>query len=304
MKFRRGPSYAVYAVVAFLLVGLAGACQPVPRPFKATHSAEKDKALLALTDSGGIVVLDVNGAPEPMAHRLATEMAKVLGELNVPAATGGGNLRSHFLQGWAEVKTGAGGKANIRVVWDLFNAKGTVIGSQPSEAEVERYRWEGGDRTLLVSMVKASAPAIAALLQEPAPADRSALGQPLYVAPIPDAPGDGSRALRQAMFDALRRLGFNVVKKLERSGLVVAGKVKVGPPKAGRQAVSVSWAVRRGDGTALGNMEQNNTVLAGTLDRAWGRTARIVADNAARGMSDLLGRVPRGNKGIAAPGDG
>ena len=64
------------------------------------------------------------------------------------------------------------------------------------------------------------------------------------------------------------------------------------------------WTVRHKDGDELGKLEQNNTVPAGSLDGAWGSTARIVADNAAGGMTELLSRVSGANEGVAAPGGG
>ena len=80
-----------------LLIGLAGAaCQPVPQPF--SHTETGSTATFDLPDSGGIVVLEPAAAPPATAAALAEAMADALAERNVPAATGTGNSRSHFLQ--------------------------------------------------------------------------------------------------------------------------------------------------------------------------------------------------------------
>ncbi|MBM3488260.1 MAG: hypothetical protein FJX67_16770, partial [Alphaproteobacteria bacterium] len=57
-----------YSGLALLAVIAAG-CQPMPRPF-GNENAVKRNPLLALADRGGVVVLDVDGAPPAAAARL------------------------------------------------------------------------------------------------------------------------------------------------------------------------------------------------------------------------------------------
>ena len=248
--------------------------------------------LLEQSDHGGIVVLAISGVSDPLAYGMAARMAKALRDLNVPAATGGGNRRSRFLQGWASEQPGGGGRVRVEVVWDLFDADGAVIGSHTVRRETVRYRWVGGDRGLLDELATAAAPPIVALLQGPPIADQAAaLYLPLHVAAVAGAPGDGKVTLRRAMRSALSRVGFRLAEAPTPGGLVIAGRVRLAPPHGGRQEVEINWSVRRPDGAELGKLTQRNTVPAGSLDGPWGGTANDIADSAVDGVRDLLSRL-------------
>ncbi len=267
------------------------ACQPVPRPFAPAPDGRRGAAL-EQSDHGGIVVLAVAGVAEPIAQGMAAGMARALRDRNVPAATGGGNRRSRFLQGWVTTQPASPRRVRIDLVWDLFDADGGLIGSKPVQREVVRHRWEGGDRALLDELAAAAVKAIAALVQEPAAAGAAAApGPPLHVAAVTGAPGDGGIALRRAMTRALGGAGFRLSDAPVAGALVIAGRVAVSAPREGRQTAEITWAVRRTDGTELGTLSQINAVPAGSLDGAWGPTARAVADAAVGGVRDLLDRA-------------
>lgn len=276
------------------LAGLAGlvlaACQPLPRPFAPAGARHGDA--LELSDHGGIVVLAVSGIPETVGQAMAAGMVKALQDQNVPAATGGGNRKSHFLQGWSDIRRLRGGRVRIDVVWDLFDPAGAVIGSQPVRREVAGYRWDGGDRTLLLELATAAARPIAALVQDGEPGQRPALPRPLlHVAAVSGAPGGGGAELRRAMARALADAGFRLSDTPAPDGLVIEGRVALAPPGKGRQSVEIVWAVRRADGVELGRLAQHNTVPAGSLDGAWGRTAAAIANSAVGGVQNLLRQV-------------
>lgn len=278
-------------VCVALATAILAACQPIPRPF-APAADDRHGAALEQSDHGGIVVLAVAGVAEPIAHGLAAEMARALRDRNVPAATGGGNRRSRFLQGWVTTQPASGGRVRIDLVWDLFDAGGKVIGSKPIQREVAGYRWDGGERTLLDDLATSAAQAIAALVQDPAAAGAAAAPRPpLHVAAVTGAPGDGGIALRRAMRRALGGAGFRLSDAPVAGALVIAGRVAVSAPQKGRQTAEITWAVRRSDGTELGRLSQKNAVPAGSLDGAWGPTARAIADAAVGGVRDLLRRA-------------
>jgi hypothetical protein len=278
-------------VYVALATAFFAACQPVPRPF-APAPDDRHSAMLEQSDHGGIVVLPVAGVAEPIAHGMAAGMAKALRDRNVPAATGGGNRRSRFLQGWVTTQPASRGRVRIDLVWDLFDADGRVIGSKPVQREVVGYRWKGGDRTLFDELATTAAQAIAALVQEPAAAGAAPVPRPpLHVAAVTDAPGDGGIALRRAMTRALGGAGFRLLDAPVSGALVITGRVAVSPPRNGRQTAEIIWAVRRTDGTELGRLTQKNAVPAGSLDGAWGPTARAIADAAVGGVRDLLSRA-------------
>ncbi len=286
------PRFAQRKIVCVALAAaFFAACQPVPRPFAPAPDA-RHSATLEQSDHGGIVVLAVAGVAEPIAQGMAAGMAKALRDRNVPAATGGGNRRSRFLQGWVTTQPASRGRVRIDLVWDLFDADGRVIGSKPVRREVVGYRWEGGDRMLLDELATVAAQAIAALVQEPAAAGAASVPRPpLHVAAVTGAPGDGGVALRRAMTRALGGAGFRLSDAPVSGALVIAGRVALSPPREGRQTAEIIWAVRRAEGTELGRLTQKNAVPAGSLDGAWGPTARAIADAAVGGVRDLLDRA-------------
>ncbi len=277
-----------------ICLGLAAlaACQPLPRPF-APPPHDRNSALLEQSDHGGIVVLAVAGIPDALSHTIAASMAKALRKLEIPAATGGGNSRSRFLQGWATTERIAGGRIRITLDWDLFDRGGRVIGSQPVRREVAAWRWEGGDRALLDELATAAAGVIASLVQEPAEAGAAATERPaLHVGAVGGAPGDGGRALRTAMRRALRGAGYRISDAPKAGGMIVTGQVNLTAANRNREMVEIVWQVRSADGGALGKLTQRNAVQKGSLDGSWGRIAQVIADNAVGGLGDLLRRLP------------
>ncbi len=279
----------------FLCAVLAGtllaACQPLPRPFAPSLEATKVK-LFDLSDHSGIVVLAVAGVDEPRSRNLAAEMAKALRAQNVPAATTGSNSRSRFLQGWVTTRAGPDERVRIELVWDLFEANGDVIGSQPVQRDVGRNLWESGDGKLFDELTAPAAKAIAALVQAPAATGAAPVrGPPLHVGAVAGATGDGGIALRQAMARALGGAGFRLTDAPAPDGLVVTGQVALSPPRKGRQMVEIVWQVRRTDGADIGKLTQSNAVPAGSLEGIWGGTARAIADAAVGGVRDLLSRA-------------
>lgn len=290
MSFFNGRSQGTVLAGALLAAAVA-ACQPLPRPFSPA-GGDRHGALLEQSDHGGIVVLAISGVSDPVAFAMAARMSKALRDLNVPAATGGGNRKSRFLQGWASEQPGDAGRVSVEVVWDLFDANGAVIGSHTVRRETVPYRWVGGDRGLLDELATAAAPRIVALLQGPPIADKAtALHVPLHVAAVTGAPGDGKVTLRRAMRSALGRVGFRLAEAPAPGGLVIAGRVRLAPPHAGRQEVEINWSVQRPDGAELGKLVQRNTVPAGSLDGPWGGTANAIADSVVDGVRDLLSRL-------------
>ncbi|HLJ63449.1 MAG TPA: hypothetical protein VKT70_05045, partial [Stellaceae bacterium] len=121
---------------------------------------------------------------------------------------------------------------------------------------------------------------------------RPAIHAPLIaVLPVAGATGDGARSLALAMADALKRAHLAVT--LERNGhegFVVAGQVKISLPESGKQRVQVSWRVLRADGGELGHVDQDNKVIAGSLDGAWNDTALAVAGAAVNSITALIAR--------------
>jgi len=125
----------------------------------------------------------------------------------------------------------------------------------------------------------------------PAPVLAAASNAPrvrvLAVTGVPEA----SKAMTSAMRRALGESQMVLVDRAEPDAFQIQGSIELSAPVEGRQRVVVRWVIRRGDGTQIGDLEQANTVRAGSLDGNWDRLAPIVALAAADGVVDLIARA-------------
>lgn len=111
---------------------------------------------------------------------------------------------------------------------------------------------------------------------------------------VTGSPGRGNDELVVAMRKVLRKAGWPVVKKPGRTTLSISGQVVLAEPRSGVQQVKLAWAVKLPTGKVLGTVSQANDVPAGSLDKAWGNTARYAAEAAAEGIFNLVEQA-RGN---------
>ena len=102
------------------------------------------------------------------------------------------------------------------------------------------------------------------------------------------AAGSGNQELATAMRQAMAVAGVPVIKKQRKGAIVIAGQVKLAPPKGSSQVVELSWRVLDAEGTLLGTIAQKNQVPAGSLDQGWGPSADLAAKAAANGVFKLL----------------
>ena len=105
---------------------------------------------------------------------------------------------------------------------------------------------------------------------------------------VQGAPGDGGVSLTQAIERQLASKGVKLVRVKTRATYTVQGRVSLGTPKSGKQAIKIEWFVRDPAGKSLGTVAQNNTIPQGSLDGAWGKTADAVASAAVQGIVKLL----------------
>jgi hypothetical protein len=277
--------------VAGILAALA-ACQPVPQPF-AHDGPSRNPVIVPSSDTGGVTVLSVSGAPTATADTLLVAMADSLADHDIPAATGSGNRLSRFVQASASVAPSGHGQLRVELVWDLFDRGGTLLGSEKVSRTVETAVWERPNRRALRSLTDGAAGKIAALILDPSgkgAADRSA--PPLHVWPVDGMEAGDGAALREAMETALRRRDFTVFSNLDGAGLVIAGHFTAGPAAADRRPVEITWAVLDAAGQELGKLTQRNAVPVSALESGWKTLAAVIAENAAGGVSDLVRNLP------------
>jgi hypothetical protein len=105
------------------------------------------------------------------------------------------------------------------------------------------------------------------------------------------SPAGGDAELRNALKTVLVNAGWPVVDSPRGDALTVTGRVSIEAPQAGRQAVVLAWNVRAPSGHDLGTVRQSNAVSAGSLENGWAETATPVAEAAALGLFDLVGKL-------------
>jgi hypothetical protein len=263
----------------FLILGLAlillSACQPLPHPF-ADSRPLPGAPILALKDSAGVFVEPVAGVPPEAGRQLAESMAKALQKQDVPASAKAASRANYRLSGAVE---------GDRLDWKLVDARGAAVG--------EFAQTLGSPPSAMQSSALAgsAAPKIAAFVQGEAPVAVD-VATHVLVMRVEGAPGDGPRALRQAMEAALHKAGLEVADAPGTGKeYVVAGHVEVDKPVERKQTVHIVWEVRRPGGQALGTVRQENAVPAGSLDHTWGDIGWAVASAAAGGVVDLIDKA-------------
>ncbi|HJQ57035.1 MAG TPA: hypothetical protein VJ890_09025, partial [Vineibacter sp.] len=112
----------------------------------------------------------------------------------------------------------------------------------------------------------------------------------VLVATVSGPSAAGSRALTSAMRRALGESQMVLVNSKDTGVFEVQGSVDLGPAVDGRQRVVVRWFVKRADGQQIGDLEQANTVPAGSLDGNWDKLAPLVALAAVDAVVELITR--------------
>lgn len=271
---------------------LLAACQPLPRPFGREPGAGPNP-LLGLPDARGVTVVGVDGVPDTMARALRTAMAAALLERDLPASATSASRHGHFLSAVAETAPETAGRVDVSLTWEMLDGEGAVKGRHRQRLTLAENDWRQGGPEVANRIARDAAPAIAGMLQDPAPA-ASGTGRRLFVAPVAGGSEAGNRALGRAMAQALAAAGFEVLAVREADALVVAGTVNIGPPVDGNRTIEVVWSIISGANAVVGSIAQRNAVPAGTVRDGWERLAPAIARNAIGGVRDLLRRLPRG----------
>lgn len=102
--------------------------------------------------------------------------------------------------------------------------------------------------------------------------------------------GVGGAELTAAMRKVLMDAGWPVVTAARADALTIQGRASLDPAQNGQQIVHLVWVVASPKGVNLGDIKQNNPVLAGSLDKGWGENAGFAAQGAASGIFKLIER--------------
>lgn len=270
---------------AVLGAALVAACGDIPQPFR--HDDDGVPRLARPKMTRGVTIRPPEPTPEGRA--LAEALVRALEEQEVPALVSDVHAFGYVVEGEL-----ADGPKGALVRWTLKAPDGTEAAraDQPVVAPPP-----GRDAPVL--MKRAALPA-AALLARPlddpdampahaAPAATVEDKRPTAsILPLRGLPGDGDKALTEALKRALGRAGLRV--KDDGGDYVVEGRVSVTPGRPGEDMVGVVWIVR--DGSAgnpeLGRINQDGAVPRGRLSQNWGSMARDIAEGGAAGVAQVV----------------
>ncbi len=114
------------------------------------------------------------------------------------------------------------------------------------------------------------------------------------------APGDGGVSLTNAIQQELQKNGIGLARGAGGANTYrVEGKVKLGAGKNGTQPIQIDWQVKDPKGKKLGTVSQKNQIPEGSLNGAWGATAKAAAAAATQGILKLL---PKNTRTAASSG--
>lgn len=281
------------SLAASLLILLtAAACTPLPQPFAHTKAdVQKSKKVLELPDGAGIVINpNIEGAPPDISVALATAMVKALSDANIPASTTGGNKSSQVLEGRLAAAPVAG-RNKVLILWTLTDHEGNKIGEYLQHETVDLRGWQTARPAVMADLASKAAEPIAGLIQDKGAVNTPGQGSIAEVRMVEGAPGDGGISLTRAMRFYLQQAKVKIVDKPTPEALIVQGTVELSAPRGGAQPIVITWRVFQPDGTEVGKVAQNNAVPTGSLDKAWGDIAFLVAEAAAPGVTQIIKRI-------------
>jgi hypothetical protein len=115
-------------------------------------------------------------------------------------------------------------------------------------------------------------------------------GEVVAIVPlVAGAPGDGKTALSEAMKRALGRQGIKLAAASAPGLYKIQGQVELGAAANGEQPIKITWIVYDPSGKQIDkSVVQSNRIAAGSLDKAWGDIADLVAGPAAAEVTKLL----------------
>lgn len=259
------------------------ACGEIPQPFR--HDDEvprlaRPKMMRAVTVRPP--------SPDAKGKALAEALARAFEDQEVPAVVGDGSAFGHVVEG----SLSDDGQV-IDVRWTLKAPDGTKAAS--AVQTVRRATLAQNNSVLMKRNASAAALTLAAPLadpdglpiQAPQPMAAADTRPKVAVVPLRGLPGDGDKALTEAIRRALGRGG--VLVKDDGADYMVEGRVTIAPGLPGEETVAVAWTVRRAsDKAELGSVAQDGSVPRGRLSQSWGSLARDIAEGGAAGVIQVV----------------
>jgi len=239
-----------------------------------------------------IRVEQVTGPSLPMAKLLSDSVVEGLREQDVVATAAGNEISLYVLKGRSEANwTDSRVPFVMLIYWTLTDISGKQIGVYTQGVRGARWKWEYGDPRIIRAVGNGAAKPIAAMIaEEETPALPVLLmGAGMLVNPVEGAPGDGNRALTEAIKTALGKLDVLITEDRRQARIQLSGTVAVQPLANGMDRVGIVWRVTTPDGFEVGRAAQENTVPSGSLAGSWAEEAKRIATAATAGIERILG---------------
>jgi hypothetical protein len=109
------------------------------------------------------------------------------------------------------------------------------------------------------------------------------------VVAIAGAKGAGNRELVSALTAEFQKAGWPVAAKRNPSTIQITGKITFAKHPDGER-ISIVWTVKTPDGRPMGDVKQENVVPTGSVDSGFGEAAPLIAEGAASGIFELVGK--------------
>jgi hypothetical protein len=106
---------------------------------------------------------------------------------------------------------------------------------------------------------------------------------------IAGAKGAGNRELVSALTAEFQKAGWPVAPKRSTSTIQITGKITFAKHPDGER-ISIVWTVKTPDGRPMGDVKQENVVPTGSVDDGFGEAAPLIAEGAASGIFELVGK--------------
>ena len=295
-------------VLCILMLAPLAACGDLPRPFEGA-GREGDPSLLELRDAGTVRVEAGDDLPDGASAHLARAMARALRNRDIPAYS------DSLIDG-----------AKLDVTWVLMRPDGLAIDTARAQGELSAEQWfadspNGPEESNLAlpkefaekvreldgikenpihktydGLVAESADQIAFMITGDRSAFKAAPFMKIALIDFAGAPGDGNTALARSAGALLQSKGILVDNKdIGEHSVILSATIDVSPIENGQKPpvdkVSIEWVIMEPDGSELGQMNQNNVVPHGSLDKYWGAVASLAAQAAVETLEGVLGQI-------------
>ena len=284
---RSGLISALAFGVIFGAVLTLTACGSVPQPFRAPEFSKRHNEFLLAPNSVGVVVRRIEGPVGWVGEAFAAAMATALRDRGIVAGSKWSNQQSLQLTANGYQKTHGDRAPELVVTWSLIDRSGEIKEMRETRTVPPAAFWETPTPTMFQGVADQNAEMVASWI-DPVRDQRQPETLPtVAIAAIVDAPGDGPVSLGRAIGLALRAEQIKVVDDGE-GDLVVHPQLTVTPARANNETVRITWTLSLPDGTEVGQVAQENMIVAGTLKGRWGAIAVAIADGAADGIAELV----------------